>query len=119
LLTDLGGTTADLDTNPNAGDRLNSLGATTVPWVEDGSYVRLREIVLRYGLPRTALARVLRGKLSHLDFSISGRNIKTWTDYSSYDPEVSNFGTVAIGRSVEVTPFPSSKAWYANIAFGF
>lgn len=116
LLTDLGGTTADLD--EDGGSRLSSLGTTTKPWIEDGSYVRLREIKLQYSLGASRLKNIAYGKLDHVDFSISGRNLKTWTDYSSYDPEVSNFGTIAIGRSVEVTPFPSSKSWYFNVSVG-
>jgi len=116
LLSDLGGTTADLNDNP---DRLGAWSAgDTRPWVEDGSYVKLRELKLQYSLGAGVLKNLVYGKLSHVDFSIQGRNVKTWTDYSSYDPEVSNFGSVAIGRSVEVAPFPSSKAWYFNIAVG-
>ena len=118
LLSDLGNTTADLD-DPNSGSRLASLGSTTVPWIEDGSYVRLREIKVEYGFGRSALDRIFRGRLSSLRLALSGRNLKTWTDYSSYDPEVSNFGTVAIGRSVEVTPFPSSKSIYFDTSVSF
>ncbi|MCB1041945.1 MAG: SusC/RagA family TonB-linked outer membrane protein [Acidobacteria bacterium] len=115
LLTDLGGTTADYDA---AQERLAGLGDTTRPFVEDGSYVRLRDIRLQYDLGKAVLNDIVYGKLSHLRFSLTGRNLKTWTDYSSYDPEVSNFGSVAIGRSVEVTPFPSSKSVYFEISVG-
>lgn len=116
LLSDLGGTTADLDSNPG---RVGAWASgDTRPWIEDGSYVKLRELKLQYSLGSGILKNLVYGKLSHVDFSIQGRNLKTWTDYTSYDPEVSNFGTVAIGRSVEVTPFPSSKSWYFNIAVG-
>ena len=56
--------------------------------------------------------------MSYFRIGVAGRNLLTFTDYSSYDPEVSNFGNRAIGRSIEVTPFPSSRSFYFNIAFG-
>lgn len=116
LLTDLNGTSVDFD---QADDRLNAwFNGDTRPWIEDGSYVKLRELKLAYSLGAGTLKNLAYGKLSRVDISLQGRNLKTWTDYSSYDPEVSNFGSVAIGRSVEVTPFPSSKAWYFNISVG-
>jgi TonB-linked SusC/RagA family outer membrane protein len=117
LLSDLGGTTADLD-GAGADRGLPWNTGDTRPWIEDGSYVKLRELKLQYSLSSGVLKNLVYGKLSHVDLSLQGRNVKTWTDYSSYDPEVSNFGTVAIGRSVEVTPFPSSRAWYFNISVG-
>ncbi len=116
LLTDLNGTTADLDSNPGRVAAWQS--GDTRPWIEDAGYIKLRELKLQYSLGAGALKSIAYGRLSRVDLSLQGRNLKTWTDYSSYDPEVSNFGSVAIGRSVEVTPFPSSKAWYFNIAVG-
>lgn len=116
LLTDLNGTTADLDSDPGRVDAW--LNGDTRPWIEDGGYMKLRELKLQYSLGAGLLKSIAYGRLSRIDLSLQGRNLKTWTDYSSYDPEVSNFGSVAIGRSVEVTPFPSSKAWYFNIAVG-
>ncbi|MDX1636532.1 MAG: hypothetical protein R3281_01095 [Balneolaceae bacterium] len=43
----------------------------------------------------------------------------TITPYGSYDPEVSNFGNQPIGRGVEVTPFPSSRQFYAYLNIEF
>lgn len=117
LLTDLGATSVDYDT---AADTRPApwVSGDTRPWIEDGSYVKLREVKLSYGLGASALKKLAGGKFTHVDFSLMGRNLKTWTDYTSYDPEVSNFGSVAIGRSVEVTPFPTSKSWYFNVSVG-
>lgn len=117
LLSDLNGTTLDLDT-PEGAARAGNAFATTQQLIEDSGYVKLREIKLEYQLNRGMLNRIVYGKLSSLRFSLSGRNLKTWTDYTSYDPEVSNFGNLAIGGSIEVAPFPTSKSYYFNIAAG-
>jgi len=59
-------------------------------FVEDGSYVRLKNIALGYGLPTNLLENV---GISAARLSISAQNILTLTNYSGLDPEVSYFGS--------------------------
>ncbi len=124
LLTDLGGTSADYDNiingkkagayRPNAGDA--SL------FVQDASYIRIREIGLYYNIPLTNVKHI-RG----IRLGVSANNFFTWTKYVGYDPEVSNFGsntmTTAQSRGsnglstgVDVMPYPASKR--ASFHFG-
>lgn len=56
-------------------------------FVEDGSYVKIREVALSYDLPMSkmgAFGEVIKG----VTVSISGRNLLTFTEYSGWDPEV-------------------------------
>lgn len=53
-------------------------------FVEDGSYIKLREIAIAYTLRNDLLRRL---GLSDISFRLSGRNLVTWTDYTGYDPE--------------------------------
>jgi hypothetical protein len=62
-------------------------------FVEDGSYVRLRELSLGYTFGQNTLrsfglTRVARG----LKVALIGRNVYTWTDYTGFDPEVTSGG---------------------------
>jgi hypothetical protein len=50
-----------------------------------------------------------------LRLELSGRNLKTWTNYTGYDPEVSNFGNAPIGRTQDVTPYPPSRQFYVSL----
>ncbi len=59
-------------------------------FVEDGSYVRLKNIALGYSLPTGMLQNV---GFSSARISISAQNLLTFTDYSGLDPEVSYFGS--------------------------
>ncbi len=59
-------------------------------FVEDGSYVRLKNIALGYTLPTTLLDKAGIGSAR---VSISAQNILTFTNYSGLDPEVSYFGS--------------------------
>jgi TonB-linked SusC/RagA family outer membrane protein len=61
-------------------------------FVEDGSYVRLRELALNFNMPRSWMSKVGLGTFSSTRFGIVGRNLWTNTDYSGYDPDVSGPG---------------------------
>ncbi|KAA3613082.1 MAG: SusC/RagA family TonB-linked outer membrane protein [Calditrichaeota bacterium] len=90
----------------------------TGPWIEDGTYIKLREASLTYNVDKEFVNSWFNGLVSSLNVGISGRNLFVITDYSGYDPEVSNFGNVAIGRSVDVIPFPSARSIYFNVSLG-
>jgi len=40
------------------------------------------------------------------------------TDYTGWNPDVSQFGNVAVGGSVDTGPYPMSKALYFNVSVG-
>ncbi len=132
LINDIGGTSPDFDdevtfTLPDGSTvtdqagvaRLTVLGTITSPYIEDASYIKLRELSLSYSFPRETVSRIFGGQLSHLRLGVAGRNLIMITDYDGYDPEVSQFGNVAIGRNIDTSPFPSSRQFYFNVAFGF
>jgi hypothetical protein len=50
---------------------------------------------------------------------VSGNNVLLFSDYKSYDPEVSNFGNNGISTGVEVTPFPSSRRLFFHLGVNF
>ncbi len=129
FLTDLGGTSPDagLDgeiqrtalrtgRNPVTGQPTNQPLGT--PWIEDGTFLRLRELAITYTFDRNLINSLFGGAISYLRIGLTGRNLLLFTPYAGYDPEVSNFGNIAIGRSVDVTPFPSARSFYFNLSFG-
>lgn len=115
LLSDLGRTSVDYDEvkgNSTAGaTRLSQLGVEA-PYVQDASFVRLREIGLYYRLPLTSKV------LQNVRVGVSANNFFTWTNYKGYDPEVSNFGA-GFGAGVDVAPFPPSKRLQFHLSFDF
>lgn len=118
LLTDLGRTTPP-DIGPGTiDDRLGGLGVRTAPYVEDAMYWKLREASLTYSFDPKLVNKWFGGQISYLRVGIGGRNLVMITDYQGYDPEVSQVGNVAIGRGVDVLPFPSSRTFYFNLSFG-
>ncbi len=125
LLFDAGANTVDYDDpDPNGtGDpkglaRLKSFGANTAVYLEDASFLKMREITLSWELPRSFVTRTW-GALRSARLSISARNLFTITDYDGLDPEVSNFGNQAVGRNIDVAPFPPSRSWWFGLDLGF
>ncbi len=116
LIMDLGGTSPDFD--ENGIERLNQLGTVTANYVEDGTYLKLRELTLNYSFPSALVRSWFGGEISYLRVGLAGRNLLMFTGYDGFDPEVSQFGNVAVGRGVDTLPFPSSRSFYFNIAFG-
>ncbi len=115
LLSDLAQTTEDLDT-PEGQERLNSSAPQRN--IEPAGYVRLREAALYYRFPSSTLKWLGEG-VSGVKLGVSGRNLFTITDYSSYDPEVSVNGGSGLSSGLEVTPFPSTKQYYFHLSVNF
>jgi hypothetical protein len=72
-------------------------------FMEDGGFVKLREISITFSLDQ-AFVKNLTG-FSSLDFRVSGRNLKTWTNYRGVDPEVNNAGSEYLTQGLD---------WFAN-----
>lgn len=125
LLTDIFGTSPDFDDTDmdpsgqltNGNYRLSQLGTTAEVFVQDASYVRLREIGLYYTFDD--LASKTNSTLQSVRVGVSAYNALNFFKYPSYDPEVSNFGRNGISSGVEVNPFPSAKRFYATVSFNF
>ncbi len=57
-------------------------------FVEDGTYLKVREISLYYQLGADKLSGFLGGALKGVKVGVIGRNLFTFTNYSGFDPEV-------------------------------
>jgi TonB-linked SusC/RagA family outer membrane protein len=91
----------------------------TKVYVQDGSYLKLREVTLSYNLPEGIARRLFGGSARYVRLSVSGRNLLRFTGYRGLDPEVSNFGNQAIVRNIDVAPFPPSRSFFFSVDLGF
>jgi TonB-linked SusC/RagA family outer membrane protein len=106
------------DDTPNGIKRASLLGISTKQYVQDASYLRLREIGLYYNVPVSWLANISSG-IRSIRLGASATNLFTVTPYRSYDPEASNFGNQPIAQGIEVAPYPSSKQYYFHFKIDF
>ena len=74
-------------------------------FLEDASYLRLKNVTLGYTLP-VSVMRAIGIPTSSLRFYVNAENLFTVTDYSGIDPEVGNFGldggTYPVARSFSI-----------------
>lgn len=115
LLYDLAQNSSDWNTAGQA--RISEFGFNTSPYIEDATFLKLREVSLSYNLEPTLLQNVWSG-FRYVTLSLTGRDLLTFTNYSGLDPEVSNFGNQQIGRNVDVAPFPPSRSYWFSIELG-
>ena len=101
----------DTGTNPRpvAGQATNSYSFGSDRWLEDGSYIRLKDITLSYQLPQSAVEKI---KLQGLKFYVSGQNLYTFHDVSYWDPER---GVDGIGAGI----YPMTKTIVGGIEVTF
>ena len=91
----------------------------TDAYVQDGSYLKLRELNLSYNLPDRLASSLFGHSIRTARLSLTGRNLLRFTPYRGLDPEVSNFGNQAIVRNVDVAPFPPSRSFFFSVDLGF
>ncbi|AHM58385.1 TonB-dependent receptor plug [Flammeovirgaceae bacterium 311] len=80
-------------------------------WIEDGSYLRLRNIQLAYNFP---LNKLRVGFIKSAQLNVSGQNLVTLTKYSWWDPEV-NSG----GAGIDYYSYPIPKVVTVGVRVGF
>ena len=117
FISDLAQTTEDFV--PEGQQRLDRFGTPDAStYIEDGSFVKLRELSVSYELP-VAWVETWWPWARSVRLSVSGRDLLTFTDYSGLDPEVSNFGNQQIGRNVDTSPYPPSRSFWFSVDLGF
>lgn len=77
-------------------------------FVEDGSFIRLKNVSIGYRFPD---ALIRRAGVSSLRVYLSGQNLVTFTDYSGYDPEVGSFNQNPLINNVDNGRYPIARVF--------
>ncbi len=86
----------------------------TYQFIEDASYVRLREIAISYNIKHKFVSYF---GLSDIDVRLSGRNLHLWTDYTGIDPETNLNNTN--GRGMDYFNMPNTKSYVLTLRFNY
>ena len=84
-------------------------------WVEDGSYLKVKNITLSYDITSPKLRRL---NISRIQPYVSLQNFITWTGYSGYDPEVSQ-STSATSMGIDWGTYPNVKTVVVGLNINF
>lgn len=87
-------------------------------WVEDASYLKLRELSLSYSVPNKLLQGFAKGYIKGIKLALIGKNLITVTKYSGYDPEVQTTdGTQYF--AYDFMGYPNYRSYSASLEFKF
>lgn len=90
-------------------------GNQAAQFVEDGSWIRLRDISLTYSLPKSWLSKI---SLQDATIGVQGRNLWLSTNYSGIDPETNLSGN-SNGSGFEYFNMPNTKSYGFNVSVTF
>ncbi len=97
-----------ISSNPNKNGRFSDR------FVEDGSYLRIRNMQLGYTIPKELSTRAC---MQRLRLYLSCDNLYTWTKYSGYDPEVAGSNDLGAGVDIANYPIPRTFTVGVNVTF--
>jgi hypothetical protein len=79
--------------------------------IEDAGFVKLRDVSVTYSVRGSGMLDRLG--FSGVDVTVSGRNLRTWTDYTGIDPE-SNLNNQTLGRGIDYFNNPQTRSFVAS-----
>lgn len=104
-----------INSDPNRNSRASSR------FVEDGSYLRLKNIALGYSFSPERLSRWSKGNISKIRVYVSAQNLLTITDYTGYDPEIGARVGInsSLGMGIDYGQFPAARTFQGGIQMSF
>jgi len=106
------------DKNTPLADQAAAIAATALAtdagYIEDATFTKLRELTFTLKAPE----RMVRAFGRAMELSITGRNLKTWTDYKGFDPEINSTPGANFSTSDFLT-LPPTRNWTARVTVNF
>lgn len=81
-------------------------------FVEDGSYLRIKDITLSYDFSGKWMKRI---GLTKLQPYFTATNLVTWTKYSGMDPEVNQWGNSGAVQGIDWGTYPQTKTFTLGV----
>ncbi|MFL5599048.1 MAG: SusC/RagA family TonB-linked outer membrane protein [Gemmatimonadaceae bacterium] len=88
---------------------------TDAGYIEDATFTKLRELSFSLRAPES-MTRAFGGHT--VEFTVAGRNLKTWTNYTGFDPEINSSPGLQFSTSDFLTLSPT-RTWTARVNVNF
>ncbi|GGN05147.1 SusC/RagA family TonB-linked outer membrane protein [Dyadobacter beijingensis] len=88
----------------------------TSRYVEDASFLRLKNVTLGYNLPKSIATKI---HASQIKVYVSAANLLTWTKYTGFDPEVSRNEQSTLAQGIDYSVYPGSKSFLGGLSISF
>lgn len=83
-------------------------------YLEDGSFIRLKNVSLSYNLLSKTVSWIKNAKIF-----VSATNLFTWSNYKGYDPEVSTTATSSLSPGIDFGTVPQYRTFSTGVNFTF
>ncbi|MGM9511257.1 TonB-dependent receptor [Larkinella sp. GY13] len=103
----------------------NDNSRVSTRWLQDASYLRLKNINIGYELPADILAAKTNGAISKFRIYVASQNLLTFTGYDlGYDPEIgmkigSNRGAGNLTNGIDYGQYPAARSFSLGLQIGF
>ncbi len=87
-------------------------------WVEDGSYLRVKNLMIGYTIPAASLQSLTKGAISRFRVYVSSYNLLTITKYKGWDPEVGTRRST-LTNGIDYGQYPSARSFQLGVQVGF
>ncbi len=83
-------------------------------FIEDGSFVRVKNITIGYNVP----GKLIKG-ISSMRLSVGVNNLYTFTNYSGFDPEINSYGDNPALFGVDLGGYPNTRSYNFTLRCSF
>lgn len=97
----------------------NQNSRTSDRFIEDGSYMRIKNFVLGYSVPSSLLDSFAKSSIKTARLYFSAQNLLTFTKYTGYDPEVGSRNNNNLTNGIDYGQFPQARTLMVGVQFGF
>ncbi|WP_242674856.1 TonB-dependent receptor [Niastella populi] len=87
-------------------------------WIENGSYLRLKNITIGYTVPNSLLQSMTRNAISSFRVYIGSQNLVTFTKYKGWDPEIGSKNTT-LTNGIDYGQYPAARSFLVGLQVGF
>jgi len=97
----------------------NQNSRTSDRFLEDGSYLRLKNLSIGYTIPAAVIGKLTGNVLSKTRVYVSSQNLLTFTKYTGYDPEVSSKNYNLLNNGIDYVQYPQARTVMVGINLAF
>ena len=97
----------------------NQNSRTSDRFLEDGSYLRLKNLSIGYSIPAATIGKLTGNVLNKVRVYVSSQNLLTLTKYTGYDPEVSSRNYNLLNNGIDYVQYPQARTVMVGVNLGF
>ncbi|HEX9959154.1 MAG TPA: SusC/RagA family TonB-linked outer membrane protein, partial [Fibrella sp.] len=97
----------------------NNNSRTSDRFIEDGSYMRVKNVTIGYAIPVKTLGSLTNGVMSKVRVYVSTQNLLTFTKYTGYDPEIGSRNGTLLRSGIDYANYPQPRTFLAGLQVTF